>query len=76
MTEEQESEIKRLMKLFHELPSIGIDDAKQCVIRCIKLEIELLESLNREKFIVHWSQEKFNDLVQDKYKLLSEIRKL
>lgn len=76
MNEEQENEIRRLTKIFHELPSISIDDSKQCVIRCIKLEIELLEKVMEEKFIVHWSQERFNNLLQAKYKLLTELRGL
>lgn len=76
MTETEESEIKRITKLFHELPSISIEDAKQCAIRAIKLQIESLQKAKEEKCIVHWAEDKFNQLVRDKYQLLTELRKL
>ena len=74
MSEEQEQEIKKITKLFHELPSISIEDAKQCTIRCVKLQIEVLEKINKEKYIVHWGQERFNNLLQSKYQLLTELK--
>ena len=76
MSEEQEQEIKRLTKLFHELPTINIEDSKQCAIRCIKLQIEALENAKEQKCIVHWAEDKFKQMVQDKYQLLTELRKL
>lgn len=76
MNDSHELEIKRLTKLFHELPSISIEDAKQCAIRCIKLQIEVLQQASDEKFIVHWSRDRFNQLMQDKYQMLTELRHL
>lgn len=76
MTENQEQEIKRLIKLFNELPTIHLEDAKQCAIRCIKLQIEMLEKIDEEKYIVHWGRDRFSQFVQDKYQLLTELRKI
>lgn len=76
MTELQEEEIKKLTKLFHELPTVSIEDAKQCALRAIKLQIEVLQLISEEKFVVHWASERFNNLVHSKYQLLTELRQV
>lgn len=74
MTEQDaRHEAEELIQLFLMCTS-SKEEAKKCAVFSMKKEIELLEKTNKEKFIVHWAQEKFNLLLQDKNMILHELK--
>lgn len=72
--QEANHEAEELIQLFLMCTS-SKDEAKKCAIFSTKKEIELMEKIFKEKFIVHWAEEKFNKLLQDKNLVLQELKK-
>lgn len=76
MTEQEANhKAEELVQLFLMCTS-SKEEAKKCAIFSARKEIELLEEINKEKFIVHYQQERFNILLQDMNLVLQELKKL
>jgi hypothetical protein len=76
MTEQEaRHEAEELLQLFLMCCS-SKEDAKKCAVFSVKREIELLEKISQEKFIVYHQQERFNMLLQNKHLILAELKKI
>lgn len=76
MTEQEAShEAEELIQLFL-MCSSSKEDAKKCAVFSVKREIELLEKISQERFIVHYQQERFNMLFQDKNLVLMQLKNI
>lgn len=74
MTEQEaHHEAEELMQLFL-MCSSSKEDAKKCAVFSIKREIELLELISQEKYIVHYQQERFNKVLQNKNLILHKLK--
>lgn len=76
MTEQEaRHEAEELIQLFIMCTS-SKEEAKKCAIFSARKEIELLEEISQEKYIVHYQQERFNKLLQDKNLILAELKQI
>lgn len=73
--QEAQHEAEKFIQLFL-MCTASKEDAKKAGVFCLKREIELMEVMGKEKFIVHWSMEKFNKLLEEKNLILDELKKL
>ena len=76
MTEQEaRHEAEELVQLFLMCKS-SKEEARKCAVFSMKREIELLEKISQEKYIVYHQQERFNTLLQDKNLILQELKKI
>lgn len=76
MTEQEANhKAEELVQLFLMCTS-SKEEAKKCAVFSARKEIELLEEISKEKFIVHYQQERFNKLLQEENLILSELKKI
>lgn len=66
-------EAGQLIELFKMCTS-SKDEAKRTAMFSVQREVEMLESLNKQKYIVHWAQDKFNQLLNEKNLVLNELK--
>lgn len=75
MTEQEaKHEAEQIMQLYCMVTSANL--AKATALFSVKRNIELLEHLQKEKFIVYFNLERFNQIITDNKMILEELKKL